>query len=144
MNTMKKWASTLAGASALGAALLTSGSAKANCGDGEDIQATSANTWVQAADYCAGGGNYAYVNYEADYDPTFFGTGFGANQATSFSTSNGASFYIAAEVHCSDGGYYYNTGDYVQFTTAPQEVIAWCPSGKTASTSWAFAYLPSP
>jgi hypothetical protein len=144
MNTMNKWAITFLGISAFGGALLTDRPAKADngCNVTTSVSPTSPNAWSQlAASYCSGGGNFTDVNFHAIY-LTFWG--FAETQATSYTSSNSAPYQLAAEVGCSNGGYYYSSPDPQTFYANGGLVSVGCPLGSYPTASWGFADIVNP
>jgi hypothetical protein len=142
MNTMNKWASTLLGIFAFGAALLTSGPAKADCNNTETANATSPNVWFSAAVYCAGGGHFADLNFEAGYSTS---SNAAITGTTGYVTDNNAPFLIATEVQCSDGQVYYSNpvwqGPYYAY--GPYSYV-YCPAGTYPTDSWGFGLIQNP
>jgi hypothetical protein len=140
MNTMSKWwASTVMSLSALGAAILSSAPAKANCGVVDShLIATSANTWYQSVDYCANG-TVAALNYQVAFaNGSSFG--YAINNTTSFNVSGGShSFNDRACVWCANtynpvcgswAGLQTQTGNLP--ATFPPSSFATCPTGDSA------------
>jgi hypothetical protein len=156
MNTKSKWASTIFSVSALGAAILLSAPAKANCypsgaGGGVDtVTATQYSTWTYGNDYCntEAGNGAADVQYAVAYanNSSFGNTGFAVTYPYSYSNFGGTHQYRDATcVLCANVGWQcdpsYTAWQTASGNTFPPSSSAGCPYGDGASQAEGFVEL---
>jgi hypothetical protein len=117
MNTMNKVASARFGVAALGAALLTSGPAKASCDQCCDqtqyLVGTSPNQAYYAYDQCGkNDGSFSYLSYSVAFIPhssggPMSGYGFGSNQIEAYFSQGptNSGYYDGVFLNCANEGW---------------------------------------
>jgi hypothetical protein len=149
MNKLNRWTIQTLGVSAIGAALLTSGPAKANCNVVQYTLATTAFQQYPASDSCQRVGGQALLDYEVSYLSIIPGSGINYISQYAYSGPN-SGYYDGVFAFCANVGWI-NSGWTANQSSAgspppggyPPSSFAQCPNGDTAEEAEGYVYVPS-